>query len=68
MEERQFVATRNGAAEGGDLPTVLDKFGFLLALMGECGGLPVLPDMDVLEIRGNNVESDPCVIFMEVVE
>jgi hypothetical protein len=36
--------------------------------MGECRGLPVLPDMDVLEIRGNTVESDPYVIFMEDVE
>jgi hypothetical protein len=46
MEERQFTATCD-EAEGGDLPMVLDKFGVLLALMGECGGLPVLPDMDV---------------------
>jgi hypothetical protein len=67
MEEWQFAATRD-EAEGGDLPTVLDKFGVLLALMDECGGLPVLPDMDILEIRGNTVGSDPCIIFMEVVQ
>jgi hypothetical protein len=67
MEEQQFATTCD-EAEAGDPPMVLHKLGVFLVLMGERGGLPILPDMDVLEIQGNNVESDPCVIFMEVVE